>query len=114
MSIYEQTKEIGIIKAMGASNFQILIIFLIQSAIIGLIGGILGLSITFLSMKLADPFIVEALTEQGFGTLKTFFNFQPLNAIYITIGSILIGIIAGLYPARKASTIDPIQALRYE
>ncbi|OGC42163.1 hypothetical protein A3K02_02415 [candidate division WS6 bacterium RIFOXYD1_FULL_33_8] len=114
MSIYEQTKEIGIIKAMGASNFQILVIFLIQSAIIGLIGGILGLSITFLSMKLADPFIVEALTEQGFGTLKTFFNFQPLNAIYITIGSILIGIIAGLYPARKASTIDPIQALRYE
>ena len=114
MSIYEQTKEIGIIKAMGASNSQVLVIFLIQSAVIGFIGGVLGLSITFLLMKVADPIIVKVLSNQGFTTLKTFFNFQPLNSLYITVGSILIGILAGLYPARKASTIDPIQALRHD
>lgn len=114
MSIYEQTKEIGIIKAMGASNYQVLVIFLIQSAIIGFLGGVLGLGITYLGMKVANPFIVELLKEQGFTSLETFFNFQPLNALYITVGSIFVGIIAGIYPARKASSIDPIQALRHD
>ena len=114
MSIYEQTKEIGIIKAMGASNYQVLVIFLIQSAIIGFLGGVLGLGITYLGMKVANPFIVELLKEQGFTSLETFFNFQPLNALYITVGSILVGIVAGIYPARKASSIDPIQALRHD
>jgi putative ABC transport system permease protein len=114
MSIYEQTKEIGIIKAMGASNTQVLLVFLIQSAFIGLIGGILGLTFTFGLMKIADPFVVDILTQQGFSSLETFFNFQALNALYITLGSIFIGILAGLYPARKASVIDPILALRHD
>jgi ABC-type antimicrobial peptide transport system permease subunit len=114
MSIYEQTKEIGIIKAMGASNAQVLVIFLIQSAAIGFIGGILGLSVTYFAMQIANPFIVDLLLEQGFTSLETFFNFQPLNAIYITLGSIFVGILAGLYPAWKASNIDPINALRHD
>jgi len=114
MSIYEQTKEIGIIKAMGASNSQVMIIFLIQSAMIGFIGGLMGVGITYAIMKIADPYVVDVLLEQGFSSIETFFNFQLLNSLYITLGSILVGILAGLYPARKASTIDPIQALRHD
>ena len=114
MSIYEQTKEIGIIKAIGASDFQVLVIFLIQAGLIGLIGGLLGLSITYLLMKVADPYVVKLLSDQGFTAVTTFFHFQPLNALYITLSSILVGIIAGIYPAMKAAKLDPVNALRYE
>jgi hypothetical protein len=113
MSIYEQTKEIGIIKAIGASNFQVLIIFLIQSAMIGLLGGLMGLGITFGLMKLADPFIVDLLVEEGF-EVTNFFNFRWDYAVYITLGSILIGILSGIYPAYKASRLDPVKALRHD
>jgi ABC-type antimicrobial peptide transport system permease subunit len=113
MSIYEQTKEIGIIKAIGASNFQVMIIFLIQSALIGLIGGVLGLSFTYLVMKVSDPFIVTLLSNQGF-TTDAFFHFRFDYSIYITLASIFVGILAGLYPAYKASRLDPVKALRYE
>lgn len=113
MSIYEQTKEIGIIKAIGASNFQVLIIFLIQSAFIGFLGGVMGLGITYGIMRLADPFLVDVLNEQGF-TVDVFFHFQVVNALYITFGSILIGVIAGIYPSMKAARLDPVKALHYE
>jgi ABC-type antimicrobial peptide transport system permease subunit len=113
MSIYEQTKEIGIIKAIGASNAQVLIIFLIQSAMIGLLGGLMGLGITYGLMQLADPFIVDLLIEEGFEVIN-FFNFRWDYAVYISLGSILIGILAGLYPAYKASRLDPVKALRYD
>jgi ABC-type antimicrobial peptide transport system permease subunit len=113
MSIYEQTKEIGIIKAIGASNFQVLIIFLIQSATIGFIGGLLGLGVTFGLMELIDPVIVDLLVEEGFN-VSNFFNFRWDYALYIVLGSIFIGILAGLYPAYRASKLDPVKALRYE
>jgi len=87
MSIYEQTREIGIIKAIGASDIQVLVIFLIQSGLIGLIGGVLGLGITYAMMQIADPFIVEVLKEQGFGAIDKFFYFQLGNALIITFSS---------------------------
>ena len=111
MSIYEQTKEIGIIKSMGASNWQILFIFLVQSGFIGLLGGSLGLLIVYVSMRIGDPYVVSALQNSGF-ELEQFFNFDIKITLYIVLGSILVGIISGLYPALKAAFLNPINALR--
>ncbi|MEY3470721.1 MAG: hypothetical protein RLZZ223_71 [Candidatus Parcubacteria bacterium] len=113
MSIYEQTKEIGILKAMGASNRQILGVFLIQSAVIGLIGGVVGLIIVLISMQIGNIFIVQQLNEIGF-QVDTFFNFNLLSTLIIVAVSIGIGILAGIYPALKAATLNPVKALRSE
>lgn len=113
MSIYEQTKEIGILKSMGASNGQILIVFLMQSAIIGLLGGITGLIIVIISMQVGNIFIVQELTKIGF-QVDTFFNFDLISTLIVVAISITIGILAGIYPSLKAATLNPVKALRSE
>lgn len=113
MSIYEQTREIGIIKAIGASRLQVLLIFLIQSGLIGFLGGAFGLAIVYSAMKLSDSYIVDLLAESGF-TVEQFFHFQPEIAVVIAVASLFVGVLAGLYPSMKAAGLDPVKALRYE
>lgn len=113
MSIYEQTKEIGILKSMGASNMQILGVFLIQSALIGLLGGVTGLIIVIISMQVGNIFIVQALNKIGF-QVETFFNFNLISTLIVVAISIGIGILAGIYPSLKAASLNPVKAIRSE
>ncbi len=106
-SVMERTKEIGVMKALGASNNKILTIFVLEAAFIGGIGGIIGIIIGYgLSSVIA---IVG--TASGF-TLVAYFGAD------ITIGalifSMLIGMISGIVPAIRAANLDPVNALRYE
>jgi len=102
MSILERTKEIGTIKAIGATQSDIERMFLVESSLIGLVGGLAGLAIAFVLILIIDfSGLVPA-------------TFIPWVAFGALAFSVMIGIIAGVFPARQAARLDPIEALRYE
>lgn len=107
-SVLEKTKEIGIMKAIGARNSDILTIFIFNSAIIGLIGGILGI---FFGMILSN--FLPLLTG-NIRFLSGEINISSESIILALFVSIIIGTLSGLFPAYKASKLKPIDALRFE
>lgn len=102
VSITERTREIGTRKALGAKNSSIRFQFIIESMILCLIGGILGIFVGFLLGAIAASIL-------GYSAAV------PVAAILVAVGfSMVIGIFFGYYPANKAARMDPIEALRYE
>ena len=100
VSVTERTKEIGIRKAIGAKTWSILIQFLTEAAIICLIGGIIGLMISFPLSLIINQFLPTTM---------------PLEIVFLALFiSAMVGIISGFLPAWKASHLDPVDALRYE
>ena len=102
VSVTERTREIGIRKAIGAARGNILTQFLIESLVVSLMGGLLGLAISVVAVKALAPVLQMTLTI-------------PVNVAWMAIGfSVFIGVVFGMYPANKASKLRPIQALHYE
>ncbi|MBU0457565.1 MAG: ABC transporter permease [Nanoarchaeota archaeon] len=106
-SVLEKTKEIGIMKAIGARNKDILMIFLLNAGLIGLVGGILGI---FLGIILSGSMSVLFTDMRMIGSTLVTFN-SVIMALSVSVG---VGILAGFIPARKASKLKPVDALRYE
>ena len=102
VSISERTKEIGIRKAIGATNTQILMQFLIESSVLSIFGGILGVIVSFIV-----DYIIGATTS-----LSPIIDLPTLGLAFMI--SLLIGVLFGSIPAFKAARKDPILALRYE
>ena len=102
VSVTERTREIGIRKALGATSSNVLMQFMIESMVIGIVGGVIGIASGILLSKAIG----------AFGGLTTTVDILPvLVSFSFAVG---IGLFFGIYPARKAARLDPIDALRYE
>lgn len=107
VSVQERTREIGLRKAVGANNFNIMIQFLLEAIVITLFGGLIGIVIGILV-----SYLISAIANAvGYDWS---FIISPISIILAILVSTTIGIIFGLYPAIKASKKDPVTALRYE
>lgn len=114
MSIYERTKEIGIMKVIGASIKDIKKLFLFESALIGLLGGIFGVGMSFLLSLGLNQFGGGFLMNMGFEPGAKI-SIIPVWLIMAALGfSALIGILSGYYPARRAMRLSALEAIRTE
>jgi putative ABC transport system permease protein len=108
MSVSERTKEIGIMKALGASKKQILAIYLSESAALGLIGGTIGIILGLILTEIAFYFIRQTASIP----LQSSISINLI--IYSMAASILLGMASGFLPARKAAKMQPVEAIRKE
>lgn len=107
ISVVERTQEIGVIKAIGGRNKDIRRIFVSESFLIGLFSGLLGIGIASLL-----SFIGNMAVDNLFGT--TILHITPIYAVFGVLASVVISMIAGVFPANKAARLDPIEALRHD
>jgi len=108
-SVLERTREIGTMKAIGAKNSHVMIIFLIESGLLGLIGGIIGVGLGIGLAKFA-----EYLATVFLGTTLLQASTNPVIFLGALAFSFVIGSASGLLPALQASKLNPVDALRYE
>lgn len=114
MSIYERTREIGIMKVIGASFFDIRLLFLTEAGLIGLFGGVIGLAFSYGASWVINHFGASYIGGGMMGQEVTISLIPPWLAIFALIFSILIGVVAGIYPANRAVKLSPISAIRNE
>lgn len=107
-SVMERTKEIGVMKAIGATNYNVMEIFIVESALLGLIGGTVGVAVGFILSQIITIFGGQILPVT-FAAVVT-----PEMVALSLFFSIAVGVISGIWPARRAAKLQPVDALRYE
>jgi lipoprotein-releasing system permease protein len=110
----ENTRDIAILKTMGASRRSIMLIFLLQGSIIGLIGTLIGALTGVAAAVLLDRYRVITIPSDVYQVSYLPFRVLPGDVVTVIIGAVVVCFFATLYPSRQAAKLDPAQALRYE
>lgn len=108
MSVMERTHEIGVMKAIGAKNRNILFLFLMDAGVVSGLGGVLGCIVGVITAKVISYGIYTAFDVEIAAIV------EPGVLLGGVAVAVLVGILSGLYPARKASKMSPVEAVRYE
>ncbi|MBI3495026.1 ABC transporter permease [Candidatus Berkelbacteria bacterium] len=113
ISLLERTKEVGIMKALGASDHDIWQLFLIESTVIGFLGGGMGLLVGVTAGRLINLLYDTVAQRIGAPPVALFSTPLPF-VIGIVFFGVVVGLITGIWPAQRAAKLNPLQALRYE
>ena len=112
--VMEKTRDIAILKTMGASARSVMLIFLIQGVVIGTIGTVVGAALGATIAHLLDTYRVISIPGDVYQVTYLPFRVLPWDLVAIVVGGFVICLLATLYPSRQAARLDPAQALRYE
>ena len=107
MSVSERTREIGVFKSIGARKKDIKLIFSTESLLVGLLSGLTGI---ILALAIGGVLIAILMAVLGFAPISMMWYYFVIALVI----SIVISVLAGLYPASKAAKLDPVESLRHE
>lgn len=109
--VSQRTREIGILKAMGASQKSIMAVFLFQSLVLGTMGLVLGIILGYIVTIALQSYKIEVPQEMYFGLQTLPLEVKFLNFLYASFFALIVNLISGIYPARKAAKLDPVKAI---
>jgi putative ABC transport system permease protein len=112
VTLLERTGEIGIMRTQGASSTDIKILFIAESVIVGFLGGLAGIAIGG-GVGIGLNTLLNFVASQFGGQAVTLFSFPPLFLVFIAVFSAVVGFLTGVFPARRAAALDPLDAIRY-
>jgi putative ABC transport system permease protein len=112
MSVMERTRQIGLLKALGATDSEVMKLFLMESGLFGFVGGVFGIIFGILVSVVISAVGMRAIGPGGGGTMNAVVT--PSLLIFALVFSIFVGVISGVVPARNAARMNPVDALRFE
>jgi putative ABC transport system permease protein len=113
VTLLERTAEIGVMRTIGASASDIVVLFVAEASIVGLLGGIVGILIGGGIGEFFNGLLAVAASKFG-GQAVSLFAYPFSFLLFITVFSGGVGLLTGLFPARRAAKINPLDAIRYK